>query len=80
MKYIKKNQHYLHFLFLYFIDISPPFPQQDAHWAVVCAGNPTNEIRGCDKYGCGYFGAPRYYTLNTWGFYYCSVGIDLNSV
>ncbi|XP_072204583.1 leukocyte cell-derived chemotaxin-2 [Excalfactoria chinensis] len=40
-------------------DVSPPFPQQDTRWATVCAGNPTNEIRGCDKYGCGYFGAPR---------------------
>ncbi|NWX87834.1 MIM1 protein, partial [Nothoprocta pentlandii] len=37
----------------------PPFPQQDQHWAAVCAGNPTNEIRGCDRYGCGYYGAPR---------------------
>ncbi|XP_048816387.1 leukocyte cell-derived chemotaxin-2 [Lagopus muta] len=37
----------------------PPFPQHDTHWAAVCSGNPTNEIRGCDKYGCGYFGAPR---------------------
>ncbi|NXJ13140.1 MIM1 protein, partial [Odontophorus gujanensis] len=40
-------------------DVSPALPQQDTHWATVCAGNPTNEIRGCDKYGCGYFGAPR---------------------
>ncbi|XP_068004429.1 myeloid protein 1-like [Melanerpes formicivorus] len=37
----------------------PPFPQQDRHWATICSGNPTNEIRGCDKYGCGYFKAPR---------------------
>ncbi|NXG18985.1 MIM1 protein, partial [Grallaria varia] len=36
-----------------------PLPQQDTRWATVCAGNPTNEIRGCDKYGCGYYGAPR---------------------
>ncbi|XP_019390670.1 PREDICTED: myeloid protein 1-like [Crocodylus porosus] len=28
-------------------------------WGPVCEGNPTNEIRGCDKYGCGNFGAPR---------------------
>uniref|UniRef100_A0A7M4EWF0 Myeloid protein 1-like n=1 Tax=Crocodylus porosus TaxID=8502 RepID=A0A7M4EWF0_CROPO len=27
-------------------------------WGPVCEGNPTNEIRGCDKYGCGNFGAP----------------------
>ncbi|NXP86819.1 MIM1 protein, partial [Passerina amoena] len=39
----------------------PPLPKraQDGRWAAVCAGNPTNEIRGCDKYGCGYYGAPR---------------------
>ncbi|XP_029814657.1 myeloid protein 1, partial [Manacus vitellinus] len=37
----------------------PPLPQRDSGWATVCAGNPTNEIRGCDKYGCGYYGAPR---------------------
>ncbi|NWR19543.1 MIM1 protein, partial [Emberiza fucata] len=37
----------------------PPLPQQDGRWAALCAGNPTNEIRGCDKYGCGYYGAPR---------------------
>ncbi|NWI90654.1 MIM1 protein, partial [Pitta sordida] len=36
-----------------------PLPQIDTRWATVCAGNPTNEIRGCDKYGCGYYGAPR---------------------
>ncbi|KFO69912.1 Myeloid protein 1, partial [Cuculus canorus] len=36
-----------------------PLPQQDSRWAVVCSGNPTNEIRGCDRYGCGYYGAPR---------------------
>lgn len=47
-------------MFLYF-KVVPPFPQQDRHWATVCSGNPTNEIRGCDKYGCGYYGAPRYY-------------------
>ncbi|NXP70397.1 MIM1 protein, partial [Ramphastos sulfuratus] len=39
----------------------PPFPQQDRRWAIICSGNPTNEIRGCDKYGCGYYNAPRYY-------------------
>ncbi|KAF1481997.1 Myeloid protein 1, partial [Pygoscelis antarcticus] len=39
--------------------VSPPFPQQDTRWATVCSGNPTNEIRGCDRYGCGYYGAPR---------------------
>ncbi|KAK4814800.1 hypothetical protein QYF61_027245 [Mycteria americana] len=38
--------------------VLPPLPQ-NTHWAVVCSGNPTNEIRGCDKYGCGYYGAPR---------------------
>ncbi|NWW84558.1 MIM1 protein, partial [Rhynochetos jubatus] len=36
-----------------------PLPQQDTRWATLCSGNPTNEIRGCDKYGCGYYGAPR---------------------
>ncbi|KQK77088.1 myeloid protein 1-like protein [Amazona aestiva] len=40
--------------------VVPPFPQQDRHWATLCSGNPTNEIRGCDKYGCGYYGAPRH--------------------
>ncbi|NXL88277.1 MIM1 protein, partial [Alectura lathami] len=41
-------------------DVPPfPLPQPDSHWATVCSGNPTNEIRGCDKYGCGFFGAPR---------------------
>ncbi|NXN18313.1 MIM1 protein, partial [Indicator maculatus] len=38
----------------------PPFPQQDRRWATICSGNPTNEIRGCDKYGCGYYKAPRH--------------------
>ncbi|XP_078347438.1 leukocyte cell-derived chemotaxin-2-like [Oculina patagonica] len=28
-------------------------------FAQVCFGNPTNQIRGCDNYGCGYYGAPR---------------------
>ncbi|XP_074866200.1 leukocyte cell-derived chemotaxin-2-like [Carettochelys insculpta] len=28
-------------------------------WAQICDGNPLNSIRGCDKYGCGYYGAPR---------------------
>ncbi|NWU93560.1 MIM1 protein, partial [Upupa epops] len=37
----------------------PPFAQRSGHWATICSGNPTNEIRGCDKYGCGYYGAPR---------------------
>ncbi|KAM8798843.1 leukocyte cell-derived chemotaxin-2 [Eudromia elegans] len=36
-----------------------PLPRHDQHWAAICVGNPTNEIRGCDKYGCGYYGAPR---------------------
>ncbi|NWI14990.1 MIM1 protein, partial [Crypturellus soui] len=39
--------------------VVPPFPHHDRGWAVVCSGNPTNEIRGCDRYGCGYYGAPR---------------------
>ncbi|KAA0709477.1 Leukocyte cell-derived chemotaxin-2 [Triplophysa tibetana] len=25
----------------------------------LCSGNPNNNKRGCDGYGCGYFGAPR---------------------
>uniref|UniRef100_A0A8C0GC92 Uncharacterized protein n=1 Tax=Chelonoidis abingdonii TaxID=106734 RepID=A0A8C0GC92_CHEAB len=25
-------------------------------WAQICDGNPLNSIRGCDKYGCGYYG------------------------
>ncbi|KFW96715.1 Myeloid protein 1, partial [Phalacrocorax carbo] len=45
-------------VFLYF-EVVPPFPQQDTRWATLCSGNPTNEIRGCDNYGCGYYGAPR---------------------
>ncbi|TFK09519.1 phosphorylase b kinase regulatory subunit beta [Platysternon megacephalum] len=28
-------------------------------WAQICDGNPLNSVRGCDKYGCGYYGAPR---------------------
>ncbi|XP_025036981.1 leukocyte cell-derived chemotaxin-2-like [Pelodiscus sinensis] len=28
-------------------------------WGQVCEGNPTNEIRGCDDFGCGYYTAPR---------------------
>uniref|UniRef100_A0A452INE6 Leukocyte cell derived chemotaxin 2 n=1 Tax=Gopherus agassizii TaxID=38772 RepID=A0A452INE6_9SAUR len=28
-------------------------------WAQICDGNPLNSIRGCDKYGCGYYGAAR---------------------
>lgn len=49
------------FLFLYpDAPFFPPTPQEDIYWEAVCAGNPTNEIRGCDKYGCGYYGAPRY--------------------
>uniref|UniRef100_A0A8B9UY33 MIM1 protein n=1 Tax=Anas zonorhyncha TaxID=75864 RepID=A0A8B9UY33_9AVES len=27
------------------------------HWAQLCSGNPSNRIRGCDRYGCGNFGA-----------------------
>ncbi|KAM6322513.1 myeloid protein 1-like [Podargus strigoides] len=38
----------------------PPLPQEDTRWATLCSGNPTNEIRGCDRYGCGYYGAPRH--------------------
>ncbi|NXX14143.1 MIM1 protein, partial [Podargus strigoides] len=38
----------------------PPLPQEDRRWATLCSGNPTNEIRGCDRYGCGYYGAPRH--------------------
>ncbi|NXU28973.1 MIM1 protein, partial [Thalassarche chlororhynchos] len=45
--------------------VVPPFPQQDRRWATLCSGNPTNEIRGCDRYGCGYYGAPRYYKCST---------------
>ncbi|XP_010171572.1 myeloid protein 1 [Antrostomus carolinensis] len=41
--------------------VVPPFPQyKDSRWATLCSGNPTNEIRGCDRYGCGYYGAPRH--------------------
>ncbi|XP_019361792.1 PREDICTED: myeloid protein 1-like [Gavialis gangeticus] len=36
----------------------PPPPPQFG-WAAVCQNNPSNKIRGCDSYGCGYFGAPR---------------------
>lgn len=53
-------------MFLYF-KVVPPFPQQDRHWATLCSGNPTNEIRGCDRYGCGYYGAPRYCIIGTCG-------------
>ncbi|XP_029769249.1 leukocyte cell-derived chemotaxin-2-like [Terrapene carolina triunguis] len=28
-------------------------------WGPICAGNPRNKVRGCDKFGCGYYGAPR---------------------
>uniref|UniRef100_A0A8C8SIS6 M23ase beta-sheet core domain-containing protein n=1 Tax=Pelusios castaneus TaxID=367368 RepID=A0A8C8SIS6_9SAUR len=28
-------------------------------WGQICAGNPSNKIRGCDGYGCGHYGAPR---------------------
>lgn len=62
MKYLKMNLKVNSaFLFLYpDVPDVPPFPQQDTHWGTVCAGNPINEIRGCDNYGCGYYGAPRY--------------------
>nr|XP_025037024.1 leukocyte cell-derived chemotaxin-2 [Pelodiscus sinensis] len=30
-----------------------------ARWAQICDGNALNSVRGCDKYGCGYYGAPR---------------------
>ncbi|XP_072485976.1 leukocyte cell-derived chemotaxin-2-like [Notamacropus eugenii] len=28
-------------------------------WGILCAGKKENTIRGCDKQGCGYYGAPR---------------------
>ncbi|XP_032631990.1 leukocyte cell-derived chemotaxin-2-like [Chelonoidis abingdonii] len=28
-------------------------------WGQVCAGNPSNKIRGTDRYGCGHYGTPR---------------------
>uniref|UniRef100_A0A8C3RUX8 M23ase beta-sheet core domain-containing protein n=1 Tax=Chelydra serpentina TaxID=8475 RepID=A0A8C3RUX8_CHESE len=28
-------------------------------WGQICAGNPSNEIRGCDNKGCGKYGARR---------------------
>ncbi|XP_025036982.2 leukocyte cell-derived chemotaxin-2-like [Pelodiscus sinensis] len=28
-------------------------------WAQICAGNPKNAIRGCDRWGCGRYNAPR---------------------
>ncbi|XP_065265826.1 leukocyte cell-derived chemotaxin-2-like [Emys orbicularis] len=28
-------------------------------WGQICAGNPSNEIRGCDNKGCGNYGARR---------------------
>ncbi|OWK60332.1 Myeloid protein 1 [Lonchura striata] len=40
------------------LDAHPP-QQQHRHWAQLCSGNPTNRIRGCDRYGCGNFGADR---------------------
>ncbi|KAG6941162.1 leukocyte cell derived chemotaxin 2 [Chelydra serpentina] len=28
-------------------------------WGQICAGNPRNRVRGCDRFGCGHYGAPR---------------------
>ncbi|CAM4599589.1 unnamed protein product [Caretta caretta] len=28
-------------------------------WGQICAGNPSNKVRGCDIKGCGNYGAPR---------------------
>ncbi|XP_006017250.1 myeloid protein 1-like [Alligator sinensis] len=39
--------------------IPRPVPPQQVGWNAVCAGNPLNKIRGCDRYGCGYYNAPR---------------------
>uniref|UniRef100_A0A674K7B5 Uncharacterized protein n=1 Tax=Terrapene triunguis TaxID=2587831 RepID=A0A674K7B5_9SAUR len=25
-------------------------------WGMICAGNPSNKIRGCDRFGCGHYG------------------------
>ncbi|XP_075297738.1 leukocyte cell-derived chemotaxin-2-like [Opisthocomus hoazin] len=41
------------------LDAHLPLQQQQGHWAQICSGNPTNKIRGCDRYGCGHFGAGR---------------------
>ncbi|XP_053894035.1 leukocyte cell-derived chemotaxin-2-like [Malaclemys terrapin pileata] len=26
-------------------------------WGMICAGNPSNKIRGCDRFGCGHYGS-----------------------
>ncbi|XP_075756549.1 leukocyte cell-derived chemotaxin-2-like [Pelodiscus sinensis] len=28
-------------------------------WGMICAGNPKNKPRRCDRLGCGHYGAPR---------------------
>ncbi|XP_074865851.1 leukocyte cell-derived chemotaxin-2-like [Carettochelys insculpta] len=28
-------------------------------WGTICAGNPSNRVRGCDRHGCGHYGARR---------------------
>ncbi|XP_035194646.1 leukocyte cell-derived chemotaxin-2 [Oxyura jamaicensis] len=28
-------------------------------WGTICAGQPSNKIRGCDRHGCGHYNAPR---------------------
>ncbi|KAH1166331.1 hypothetical protein KIL84_015503, partial [Mauremys mutica] len=27
-------------------------------WGQICAGNPSIKVRGCDRHGCDYYGAP----------------------
>ncbi|XP_064422922.1 leukocyte cell-derived chemotaxin-2-like [Latimeria chalumnae] len=31
----------------------------EAKWGPLCKGTSSNEIRSCDTYGCGYYGASR---------------------
>uniref|UniRef100_A0A8C8SFR6 Leukocyte cell-derived chemotaxin-2 n=1 Tax=Pelusios castaneus TaxID=367368 RepID=A0A8C8SFR6_9SAUR len=39
-------------------------------WGMICAGNPRNKIRGCDRHGCGHYKAPRINGLH--------LGVDVN--
>ncbi|XP_039340495.1 myeloid protein 1-like [Mauremys reevesii] len=48
---------YLKICFTFVYSIS--FQVAAGPWGQICAGNPRNKIRGCDRLGCGYYKARR---------------------
>lgn len=45
--------------------IVPPGGGSKMCFVQICAGNPSNQIRGCDRHGCGNYGARRYDCFRT---------------